>query len=303
MDTFNYMRAFRRIVELGSLAKAAEVLDMSSAGLSKQLRALESHLGAVLIQRTTRKMSLTDTGTAYYAECCRLLDELDALEKSVRQQSQRVSGRLRVNAPLSFALSVLSPLLARFLRQYPELRLDLSMEDRLVDAVGQGFDVSIRPRAQLEDSTLIARRLVSLTQVLCAAPSYLQAHGHPRDAGRAARACDPELQPGGWRRLGRGIRQASTRRPARTRPGQQQPDAARPAGRRPASARCPRSWPTRPSPMAAWRACCRTCQPRPGTSTRSIPPAATCNPRSRPSWTSWPSICPPPCPAILTPSE
>ena len=72
--------AFRRIVELGSLAKAAEVLDMSSAGLSKQLRALESHLGAVLIQRTTRKMSLTDTGTAYYAECCRLLDELDALE-------------------------------------------------------------------------------------------------------------------------------------------------------------------------------------------------------------------------------
>ena len=107
-------------MELGSLAKAAEVLNMSSAGLSKQLRALESHLGAVLIQRTTRKMSLTDTGTAYYAECCRLLDELDA---SVRQQSQRVSGRLRVNAPLSFALSVLSPLLARFLRQYPELRL------------------------------------------------------------------------------------------------------------------------------------------------------------------------------------
>ena len=117
MDTFNYMRAFRRIVELGSLAKAAEDLDMS-AGLSKQLRALESHLGAVLIQRTTRKMSLTDTGTAYYAECCRLLDELDALEKSVRRQSQRVSGELRVNAPLSFALSVLSPLLARFLRQY-----------------------------------------------------------------------------------------------------------------------------------------------------------------------------------------
>lgn len=182
MDTFNYMRAFRRIVELGSLAKAAEDLDMSSAGLSKQLRALESHLGAVLIQRTTRKMSLTDTGTAYYAECCRLLDELDALEKSVRRQSQRVSGRLRVNAPLSFALSVLSPLLARFLRQYPELRLDLSMEDRLVDAVGQGFDVSIRLRAQLDDSTLIARRLVSLKQVLCAAPSYLQAHGHPRDA-------------------------------------------------------------------------------------------------------------------------
>lgn len=179
MDTFNYMRAFRRIVELGSLAKAAEDLDMSSAGLSKQLRALEAHLGTVLIQRTTRKMSLTDTGAAYYAECCRLLDALDALEKSVRRQSGRVSGRLRVNAPVSFALSVLSPLLARFLRQYPELRLDLAMEDRLVDAVGQGFDVSIRLRAQLDDSSLIARRLASLTQVLCAAPSYLERRGLP----------------------------------------------------------------------------------------------------------------------------
>lgn len=179
MDTFNYMRAFRRIVELGSLAKAAEDLDMSSAGLSKQLRALEAHLGAVLIQRTTRKMSLTDTGAAYYAECCRLLDALDALEKSVRRQSGRVSGRLRVNAPVSFALSVLSLLLARFLRQYPDLRLDLAMEDRLVDAVGQGFDVSIRLRAQLDDSSLIARRLASLTQVLCAAPSYLERRGVP----------------------------------------------------------------------------------------------------------------------------
>ncbi|MDQ6213937.1 LysR family transcriptional regulator [Achromobacter insolitus] len=179
MDTFNYMRAFRRIVEMGSLAQAAEDLDMSSAGLSKQLRALEAHLGAVLIQRTTRKMSLTDTGAAYYAECCRLLDELDALERSVKQQSRLVAGRLRVNAPVSFALSVLSPLLARFLRQYPELRLDLSMEDRLVDAVGLGFDVSIRLRAQLDDSTLIARRLASLTQVLCAAPSYLDRRGRP----------------------------------------------------------------------------------------------------------------------------
>lgn len=179
MDTFNYMRAFRRIVELGSFAKAAEDLGVSSAGLSKQLRALEAHLGAVLIQRTTRKMSLTDTGAAYYAECCRLLDELDTLEKSVKRQSRRVSGRLRVNAPVSFALSVLTPLLARFLRQYPELRLDLSMEDRLVDAVGQGFDVSIRLRAQLEDSSLIARQLACLTQVLCAAPAYLERRGRP----------------------------------------------------------------------------------------------------------------------------
>ena len=149
MDTLTPLRAFRRIVELGSIAKAADALDLSSAALSKQLRALEAHLGAVLLQRTTRRMSLTDTGQAYYAECCRLLDEFDALEQSVRAQSQQVAGRLRVNAPLSFALSTLSPLLARFMQRHPQLQIDLSMEDRLVDAVGQGFDVSIRLSAEL----------------------------------------------------------------------------------------------------------------------------------------------------------
>ena len=182
MDTFNTMRTFRRIVELGGLAKAAEDLGISPAGLSKQLRALEAHLDTVLIQRTTRSMSLTDTGRTYYADCCRLLDELDVLERSIKQQSQRVTGKLRVNAPLSFALSVLSPLLTEFLQQYPDLQLDLVMEDRLVDAVAHGFDVSIRLRNTLEDSSLIARRLASLEQKLCAAPSYLEKYGIPASA-------------------------------------------------------------------------------------------------------------------------
>ncbi|WP_370680559.1 LysR family transcriptional regulator [Comamonas sp. GB3 AK4-5] len=179
MDTLTPLRAFRRIVELGSIAKAADALDLSSAALSKQLRALEAQLGAVLIQRTTRRMSLTDTGQAYYAECCRLLDGFDALEQSVRAQSQQVAGRLRVNAPLSFALSTLAPLLARFMQRHPQLQIDLSMEDRLVDAVGQGFDVSIRLSAELADSSLIARRLASLSQMLCASPAYLQQRGRP----------------------------------------------------------------------------------------------------------------------------
>jgi DNA-binding transcriptional LysR family regulator len=176
MDAFTLMRSFRRIVELGGLAKAAEDLGMSAAGLSKQLRALEAHLGAVLIQRTTRRMSLTETGQTYYRECVRLLDELEALEASVRQQSQQVGGRLRVNAPMSFALSTLSPLLAEFLQRYPALGLDLTLEDRLLDAVAEGFDVSIRLRTQLQDSSLVARRLGSVCQMLCAAPSYLAQH-------------------------------------------------------------------------------------------------------------------------------
>lgn len=179
MDSFNLMRAFRRIVERGGLARAAEDLGMSAAGLSKQLRMLEAHLGVVLLQRTTRRMSLTDTGQAYYHECCRLLDDLDALESGIADQRGEISGRLRVNAPLSFALSTLSPLLPRFLAQHPQLSLDLVMEDRLVDAVGEGFDVSLRLRADLDDSTLVARRLASLQQVLCAAPAYLEQHPAP----------------------------------------------------------------------------------------------------------------------------
>jgi len=179
MDTFNVMRTFRRIVEIGGLAKAAEDLGISPAGLSKQLRALEAHLDTVLIQRTTRSMSLTETGRTYYAECCRLLDELETLERSVKQQSDRVTGKLRVNAPLSFALSVLSPLIADFLLKYPDLKLELVMEDRLVDAISHGFDVSIRLRAGLEDSTLIARRLATIEQKLCASTSYVRQYGEP----------------------------------------------------------------------------------------------------------------------------
>ncbi|WP_174208731.1 MULTISPECIES: LysR family transcriptional regulator [Stenotrophomonas maltophilia group] len=206
MDSFNLMRAFRRIVERGGLARAAEDLGMSSAGLSKQLRALESHLGVVLLQRTTRRMSLTETGHTYYRECCRLLDELDALERGIAEQRGEVAGRLRVNAPQSFALSTLSPLLPRFLQQHPKVSLDLVMEDRLLDAVGEGFDVSLRLRAELDDSRLVARRLASLQQVLCAAPSYLQQHPAPAAVddlqSHSVLAYSLSDSPGSWPLLG-----------------------------------------------------------------------------------------------------
>lgn len=206
MDSFNLMRAFRRIVERGGLARAAEDLGMSSAGLSKQLRALESHLGVVLLQRTTRRMSLTETGHTYYRECCRLLDELDALERGIAEQRGEVAGRLRVNAPQSFVLSTLSPLLPRFLQQHPKVSLDLVMEDRLLDAVGEGFDVSLRLRAELDDSRLVARRLASLQQVLCAAPSYLQQHPAPAAVddlqAHSVLAYSLSDSPGSWPLLG-----------------------------------------------------------------------------------------------------
>ncbi len=206
MDSFNLMRAFRRIVERGGLARAAEDLGMSPAGLSKQLRTLEAHLGVVLLQRTTRRMSLTETGHAYYRECCRLLDELDALERGIAEQRGDVAGRLRVNAPQSFALSTLSPLLPRFLQQHPQLSLDLVMEDRLLDAVGEGFDVSLRLRAELDDSRLVARRLASLQQVLYAAPSYLRQHPAPQAVddlqAHSVLAYSLSDSPGSWPLLG-----------------------------------------------------------------------------------------------------
>lgn len=180
MDQLALMRSFRRVVELGSFARAADDLHLSAAGLSKQVRQLEARLGTVLLQRTTRRMSLTDGGRHYFAECCRLIDEIDALEQRVRDQSDSIEGRLRLNAPLSFGLTVLSPLLGRFLLQHPQLRLDLVLDDRVLDMVGEGFDVAIRLRAGLEDSSLVARRLASSPQRLCAAPAYLQRRGEPR---------------------------------------------------------------------------------------------------------------------------
>jgi DNA-binding transcriptional LysR family regulator len=179
MDLLTAMRAFRRVVELGSFSRAAEDLGLSPAGLSKQVRHLEEHLGAVLIQRTTRRMSLTEAGGLYFAECCRLLDGLQELERSVSETATEITGRLRVNAPVSFGLTVLSPRLPAFIAAHPKLKVDLTFSDQILDPVGAGFDVSIRVRAELADSSLVARRLADVEQVICASPAYLKAIGTP----------------------------------------------------------------------------------------------------------------------------
>ncbi|MGO4387667.1 LysR family transcriptional regulator [Microvirga sp. 2YAF29] len=173
------MRSFRRVIERGSFSRAAEELGLSSAGLGKQIRWLEERLGTVLIQRTTRRMGLTEMGRAYYEECCRILDELDEVERSISADAAHVSGRLRVNAPLSFGLTVLSPILPDFMASYPDLKIDLTLADHLLDVVGAGFDVSIRVRSELADSSLIARKLADVDQVICAAPAYLERRGTP----------------------------------------------------------------------------------------------------------------------------
>ena len=179
MDVLAHMRVFRAVVERDSFSKAAQELNQSAAAISKQVRQLEARLGTVLLVRTTRRMSLSDGGRAYYLECCRLLDEIAALEVATRGCAGKVAGRLRVNAPLSFGLTVLSPLLPVFMQRYPDVRLEMTLDDRLRDVVGEGYDVSLRIRAALADSSLVARRLGEVEQMICAAPDYLARRGTP----------------------------------------------------------------------------------------------------------------------------
>ncbi|MNF65816.1 HTH-type transcriptional regulator DmlR [compost metagenome] len=202
MDVLLAMRTFRRVVERGSFSLAAVDLGQSTAAVSKQVRHLEERLGSLLLLRTTRRMSLSEAGQAYFSECCHLLDELDALERATQAGASEPSGRLRVNSPLSFGLKVLSPILVTFMQRYPELKVELTLDDRLLDVVSEGFDVSLRIRSHLPNSSLVARRLGEVEQVICAAPAYLQANGTPQSVddlrGHSCLAYRLAEHPGSW---------------------------------------------------------------------------------------------------------
>lgn len=201
MDVLLTMRAFRRVVERNSFYKAAEDLAITPAALSKQIKQLENRLGTLLLVRTTRSMSLTEAGLLYYQEACRLLGEFDALEQTVAASAQQVSGTLRVNAPLSFGLTVLSPLLPPFMQRYPQLQVELTLDDRVLDVVAAGFDISLRIRRRLPDSSLSARALGEVHQRICAAPDYLAQHGVPQTPNDLPRHSCLAYSP---RRKGRG---------------------------------------------------------------------------------------------------
>lgn len=179
MDKLSVMNAFRRIVERGSFARAAEDLGVSPALLSREVKLLEESLGTVLLTRTTRSMSLTDAGQIYYDEATGILDAVSQVETRIRDGAGAIRGHLKVNASSSFGQTVITPMLPGFLDAYPDLRLTLSMDDRVIDMVEGGFDVSIRIRAAMPDSALVARKLGAMRQQVFAAPSYLERVGHP----------------------------------------------------------------------------------------------------------------------------
>lgn len=179
MDRLTALTVFRHIVDTGSLAAAGRRLRLSPAAVSKNLAELEARLQVRLLNRTTRRLSLTEAGSLYYRNVARILDDLDAADRALGPLQQAPAGTLRVAAPMTVTLVCLSAAIPRFLARHPQVSLDLNLDDRRVDVVKEGYDLAIRGSDSLEDSSLAARRLMVMRHVLCAAPAYFDAHGEP----------------------------------------------------------------------------------------------------------------------------
>lgn len=184
MDRLDEINAFAAVADARSFSQAARRLGVSGAQVSKLVARLEDRLGARLLNRTTRDVSLTDTGRAYLDRARILLEDFEALEGSVRDHDGP-RGVLRVSAPVAFGGTQLDPALLDFAQAYPEVALEVSYSDRFVNLVDEGFDVGVRI-GRLADSSLIARRLAPVRMVVCASPAYLQRHGVPKTPAELA---------------------------------------------------------------------------------------------------------------------
>ena len=176
MDRFESMRTFVRVVDSGGISAAADSLGIAKSAVSRRLADLETRLGVQLLTRTTRRISVTDTGRSYYDRCLQILADLAEAETAVASEQQSLAGRLRLAAPLSFGLAHLGPALTEFARTHPDLAIDVDFNDRFVDLVEDGFDLGIRI-GELDDSSLIARRLTGIRHTLCASPAYIATNG------------------------------------------------------------------------------------------------------------------------------
>ena len=178
MDKFQQMQVFVAVVDAGSFVGAADTLEMSKAAVSRYVKDLEVRLGVRLLQRTTRKLSLTAEGELFLARCRELLAEVDEAEGEITSRSGEASGMLKINAPVSFGVIHLAPLWADFMERNPKVALDITLSDRIVDLVEEGFDLAIRI-ASLPSSSLVSRRISSTRMIACASPGYLKEHRAP----------------------------------------------------------------------------------------------------------------------------
>ena len=180
MDQLFCMRVFARVVEQGSFARAADDLDLARPTATTAVAQLEKHLGVRLLHRTTRRLSLTDEGRAFYQGCVRMLDDLAETEDALSGARLAPRGRLRASTPNALIHQEFFPALPRFLARCPQLSLELVVTDRAVNLVEEGIDCAVRAVALPDDSTLVARRIAQVYWVTCAAPRYLEEHGAPQ---------------------------------------------------------------------------------------------------------------------------
>lgn len=186
MDRPGEMAVFVRVVESGGFSAAARAAGLTPSAVSKLIGRLEDRLGARLLHRTTRSISLTHEGVAFYQRSVRILKDIDEAEQAISQLHAVARGRLKVNAAVAFATYQIVPILPEFLEMYPQVHLELTVTDRIVDVVEEGVDVAIRLGARV-DSSLISRQLAVDHRIICAAPAYLKRHGRPEtpaDLGR-----------------------------------------------------------------------------------------------------------------------
>lgn len=179
MDRLTSMAVFVKTADSGSFAAAALAFGISSQMAGKHVSTLEERVGARLLNRTTRRQSLTEIGQIFYERCKALLADAEAAESVAQELSASPRGRLRITAPVTFGANCLAPLIARYLKGHPHVRVDLTLTDRFVDLIDEGYEAAIRLGA-LTDSSLIGRQLMPYRLLVCASPDYLAAHGEPR---------------------------------------------------------------------------------------------------------------------------
>ena len=179
MDRFESMRAFVNVVDHGGFAAAAREMGLSRSAVNKAVINLENDLGTQLLARSTRKVTPTETGLAFYDRCRQILGDVNEAIASVRELQERPTGNLRMNAPMSFGTQHLAPVVAEFMAEHPDLHVELVLNDRFVDPIEEGFDMTLRIAEPEYPTSLISRQIVPARRVLCASPAYLDSGGEP----------------------------------------------------------------------------------------------------------------------------